>query len=280
MTVMNHPVSVKPQKKLPTVMEEFNQAQELCMKLLKTKHYQKMGNEGVFAITQKALSKGINPIEALNGGMYYVQGKVEMSAITMADLIRRKGHSITLGKESNDTICVLHGKRKDNGDTWKVSFSIEDAKRAGIYKPGGPWTKYPDTMCYSRALSKLARQLFPDVIGNCYVEGEIAQATPLFDQPNSGGNEENDLSCPTPSQENSGFFDETSSEDVMLEEVDSPVGEQLNELVEKLPEERRNNFLKFVQNRFNVEKLEELAPEDGMHLISQLQRLSEKEESA
>jgi hypothetical protein len=280
MTVMNHPVSPKPQNKLPTLLEEFNQAQELCMKLLKTKHYQKMGPDGVFAITQKAISKGINPIEALNGGMYYVQGKVEMSAITMADLIRRKGHSITLGKESNDTICVLHGKRKDNGDTWKVSFSIEDAKRAGIYKSGGPWTKYPDTMCYSRALSKLARQLFPDVIGNSYVEGEISDAPPLFDQPNSGGNEKNDLSCPTPCQENSKIFEEISSEDIVLEEDDCSASEQLNELVEKLPEERRNNFLSFVQNRFKVEKLEELAPEDAIHLISQLQRLSEKEKIA
>jgi hypothetical protein len=31
-------------------------------------------------------------------------------------------------------------------------------------------------MLFARALSRLARQLYPDVIGNCYVEGEIAMS--------------------------------------------------------------------------------------------------------
>lgn len=256
MTVMNHTPSAKVHQKLPSVIEDFNNTQELCMKLLKTKHYEKMGSEGVFAITQKAVSKGINPIEALNGGMYYVQGKVEMSAIMMADLIRRKNHSITLGKESNDTICVLHGKRKDNGDTWKVSFSIEDAKRAGIYKQGGPWSKYPDIMCYNRALSKLARQLFPDVIGNCYVEGDISDAPPLFDN--------------TGSQENSGV----SSEDIEIKEDNQNEGDNLEELVELLPAERKSNFLNFVKNRFHVDTLDKLEFEDREHLINQLKKIT------
>lgn len=158
------------------MIEDMNEAERLCTTLMKSKHYAKLGMDGVFAIVQKAISLGIHPIEALNGGMYYVQGKVEMSAILMAKLIRQQKHSITMDKSSNETLCILHGKRADNGDTWKASFSIADAKRAGLYKDGTPWSKYPDIMCYNRALSKLARQLFPDVIGNCYVEGEISEA--------------------------------------------------------------------------------------------------------
>lgn len=149
-------------------------SEKLCQGLLKTKHYAKIGEVGVYAIVHKAMSLGIDPIEALNGGLYFVQGKVEMSGILMARLIRQHKHSITLDRQSNDTICILHGKRADNGDTWKTSFSIDDAKRAGLLSSSSsPWTKYPDIMCYNRALSKLARQLFPDVIGNCYIEGEI-----------------------------------------------------------------------------------------------------------
>lgn len=156
------------------MIDDVTQSETLCQSLLKSPHYAKMGKEGVFAIVHKAASLGVHPIEALNGGMYYVQGKVELSSILMAKLIRQKKHSITLDKNSNESICILHGKRADNGDTWKASFSIADAKRAGIYQEKGPWGKYPDVMCYNRALSKLARQLFPDVIGNCYVEGEIS----------------------------------------------------------------------------------------------------------
>lgn len=158
------------------MLDEIANTEKVCISLMKTAHYSKIGRDGIFAIVQKAASLGIKPIEALNGGMYYVQGKVELSAIMMAKLIRQQKHSITMDKNSTSTCCILHGKRADNGDTWRASFSIDDAKRAGIYKENSPWTKYPDVMCYNRALSKIARQLFPDVIGNCYVEGEISEA--------------------------------------------------------------------------------------------------------
>ena len=159
-------------------LQELNQTNKLCEALLQTPHYKKMGSEGIMAIVQKAKSLGINPLEALNGGMYFVQGKVEMQAILMAKMIRSKGHSITMGKESNNETCILHGKRKDNGDTWKASFSLAEAKAAGIYKENGPWGRYTADMLYNRALSRLARQLFADVIGNCYIEGEIRDLAP------------------------------------------------------------------------------------------------------
>ena len=158
-----------------SVISDLNNIQKICETLMASKHYQKMGADGVMAIVHKATSLGVHPMDALNGGMYFVQGRVEMSAILMARLIRQQRHSITMDKTSTDSICILHGKRADNGDTWKTSFSIDDARRAGLIKSGGPWEKYPDVMCYNRALSKLARQLFPDVIGNCYVEGEVVE---------------------------------------------------------------------------------------------------------
>lgn len=153
---------------------ELQETQKLCQLLIQTPHYKKIGSEGIYAIVQKARSVGVNPLDALNGSFYYVQGKVEMTAGMMNDLIRREGHSITKDKKSDDKICILHGKRKDNGDTWSESFSIEDAKLAGIYR--NQWLKYPKDMLFARALSRLARQLFPDVIKGCYVDGEIKQA--------------------------------------------------------------------------------------------------------
>lgn len=142
--------------------------------LLETKHYQAMGEAGIFALLQKAKSLGIHPLEALNGGLYFVQGKVGMSTETMASLIRQKGHSIIKDAKSNNDICILHGKRSDNGDTWTVSFSMGDAQKAGLAK--NMYDKYPAIMLYNRAMSTLARQLFPDIIkGAGYTMDELTE---------------------------------------------------------------------------------------------------------
>lgn len=164
---MNKELSVRENDDLSMIEEVKN----TCKALMDTPHYKKLGQEGIFAVVEKARSIGLNPIDALNGGMYFVQGKVEMSSSLMNQMIRQQGHSITKDKRSSDTICILHGRRADNGDTWTESFSIKEAQTAGIYK--GPWQKYPRDMLFARALTRLARQLFPDVIKGCYIEGEI-----------------------------------------------------------------------------------------------------------
>ena len=66
--------------------------------LIETKHYQQLGPDGIFAVVQKAKSLNIHPMEALNGGLYYVQGRVEMSAQMM-----NQTHSISLDTQPRKT---------------------------------------------------------------------------------------------------------------------------------------------------------------------------------
>lgn len=167
-------------KESQDVLADLQNTEQVVKALMASKHYAKMGSEGIYAIVQKAKSMGISPMDALSGGIYYVQGKCEMSSQMMNRLIRSKGHSIQKDPSSTNSCCILHGRRADNGDKWTVSFSIDDAKNAGLYKPNGPWQKYPDAMCFARALSMLARQLFPDVIVDTFVSGEISEAPQLY----------------------------------------------------------------------------------------------------
>jgi len=155
-------------------LTELKNTQEMCALLMRTPHYSKMGQEGIFAIVETAKSLGVDPRQALGGGLYFVRGKVEMSARMMNALIRSRKHSITRDSKSNDQICILHGKRADTGDCWSESFSLEEARKAGLVKANGPWVNFTRDMLFARALSRLARQLFPDIVGNCYVEGEIS----------------------------------------------------------------------------------------------------------
>lgn len=155
-----------------TSLVEFQDTKALCEALMKEKHYENLGSAGIFAVVEAAKALGIDPRIALGGGMYFVKGKVELSSRMMAALIRARKHSITRDTKSDDTICILHGKRSDTGDCWTESFSIKEAEKAGLMR-SIPWQNFPRDMLYARALSRLARQLFPDVIGNCYVQYEI-----------------------------------------------------------------------------------------------------------
>jgi len=170
---------------LPQVnyLTELQQTKSLCDLLIKTPHYANMGPEGIFAIVETAKALDIDPRQALGGGLYFVKGRVEMSSRMMGALIRAQRHSITRDSKSDDTICILHGKRSDTKDCWTESFSMEEAKKAGLLEHFSPWITFPRDMLYARALSRLARQLFPDIIGNCYVQGEIAEDPNIPDAP-------------------------------------------------------------------------------------------------
>jgi len=155
---------VKREDTFTVALAEVENTRRMCEVLLKTPHYAKMGPDGIYAVLAKARSMDIDPMDALNGALYYVNGRVGMSTEAMAARMRTAGHSIQKDiQKSSPNCCVLIGKRADNGDVWETSFSIEDAKRAGIYNDRGPWGKYPSVMCYNRAMSMMFRQLTPDL---------------------------------------------------------------------------------------------------------------------
>jgi hypothetical protein len=150
-----------------------------------SKMYGRLDQAAVMTIMLSARELGIPPMQALNGGLNIIQGKVEISASMMSALIRRAGHSI-ITVESTDEVCTLRGQRADNGDIATVSYTLAEAQRAGLVKPGGGWAKNPADMCYARAISRLKRQLFAD-IGVGYVEGEIKPEVEIVELPKQIG---------------------------------------------------------------------------------------------
>ena len=130
----------------------------------------------MFAIGMYARELGLPVMQCLFGGMTIINSRITLSAQIMSLMIRQKGHKIEQVK-SDDEICTLKGIRTDTGQEMEVSFSVEDAKKAQLTGKDN-WKKYPADMCFARALSRLARRLFSDVIGSSYVEGEIQEEEP------------------------------------------------------------------------------------------------------
>ena len=217
---------------------EFRERKDLVKELMELPHYRKMGDASLMAIVEKAKALGISPFDALNGGLYAVQGRIEMSAAMMNSLIRARGHSITKDSKSDETICILHGKRADTGDTWRESFSLEDAKLAGLLGKG-PWKQYPKDMLFSRALSRLARQLFSDVIAGCYIEGELKDSSLK--------------------RTDSGYLEDATIEPVEIVEPTISY-EQLKELTETIGADHDllNRVEGFCMEKFSIANLSEL----------------------
>lgn len=160
--------------------EEIKSIEIMAENAHKSKYFDKIGGyEGIFAIAMYAREMGLPIMTSLFGGMQNIQGKITIAPQLMNSMIRKAGH--TLDIQSSDIKCTIKGTRKDTGESNTVSFSIEDAKKAGIYK--NAWEKYPSDMCFARALSRLARRLFPDVIGMAYVEGEIEEVNHKKERP-------------------------------------------------------------------------------------------------
>lgn len=152
--------------------------------------YRNVGKEaGIMMIMLAAREYGIGPAQALNGGLHIIEGKVELSARIMSALIRRAKHTLEI-LESTDQKCVIKGTRSDTGESHTVTYTIDMAQRAGLIKDKGGWKRTPEDMLFARTISRLARQLFSDVIGVGYIEGEIsdcrasnAEIRPLEEMP-------------------------------------------------------------------------------------------------
>lgn len=68
-------------------------------------------------------------------------------------------------------------KRRGNPEPIVTTFTVADAKKAGLWGKGGPWTFYPDRMLLNRARAFNARDNFPDVLKGMYTTEEIQDAS-------------------------------------------------------------------------------------------------------
>lgn len=136
----------------------------------KSGNYNGMNEMTILNIMLSAKDLGVSPHKALNGGFYVVNGKISMSTALMADRIRKEGHSIKIPEWTSQK-CTIIGVRKDNNDSIKFEYTMEDATSAGLTN-SPTWKKFPKQMLYNRAMATLARTLFPDVVGNAYSEDE------------------------------------------------------------------------------------------------------------
>lgn len=117
-----------------------------------------------------------------------IEGNPEINAEGKLSLIRARRHSVQ-GYVNEDEARLI-GVRADNGDTMEVVFTYEEAQRIKVSSWSGPqnnrrkvessltdkdnWRNFRQDMLWARAVSRLGRRLFGDVLqGFSYDRDEI-----------------------------------------------------------------------------------------------------------
>jgi hypothetical protein len=129
---------------------------------------------------------GLQPMTALKS-IDVIQGQPALRAHAMRAIVQAQGHDLEL-VESDDTHCVMRGRRK-GAEAWQeVRWDIPRAQRMGLLGKD-QWKKQPKTMLVARATGELCRLIASDALHGLpyaaeevggYVHGEIApQKAPL-----------------------------------------------------------------------------------------------------
>ncbi len=119
--------------------------------------------EQAAAIMLKGFELGLG----LTASFEFVQvvlGKPTLSPRGALAILMRSGELAGFKLDLDDQHCTVWMKRR-NGFEHSETFTIDDAKRAGLVKPGGAWEAYPKNMLKWRAIGFTIDTLFSDVVG-------------------------------------------------------------------------------------------------------------------
>jgi hypothetical protein len=110
---------------------------------------------------------------------HLINGKLSKRSDAMLAEFRRAGGKMLFADLKNPEI--QSASIEFEGQKFETSYSIEDAKRAGLLpaKPGSGWVKHPAAMLRARLISETLRAIAPEIVQGAYTPEEIQD----FDKP-------------------------------------------------------------------------------------------------
>lgn len=118
----------------------------------------------VIVAIQMGLDLGLNPMQSIQN-IAVINGRPCLWGDAVLAIVKSRrdcrGVIETYEDVSKKAVCIV--KRQGHPDVER-SFSVEDAKTAGLWGKQGPWTSYPKRMLQMRARSFACRDAFPDAL--------------------------------------------------------------------------------------------------------------------
>jgi hypothetical protein len=123
--------------------------------------------QDILVCVQWGMEMGLAPMQALQN-IAVINGKPSvygdaLMALVQASPVCEDIEEFFEGEGTPNPVAVCVAKRKGRKPV-TARFSVEDAKRAGLWAKQGPWTAYPKRMMQMRARGFALRDAFPDVL--------------------------------------------------------------------------------------------------------------------
>ena len=158
----------------PYAPKDFDRAWQLAEIVVASKLAPALTSpEQAFLVLATGHELGLTAMQSIRS-IHIVDGKPCLSADLIVALVLKSGKCEFFNEiESSDKSATWTTKRVNGAET-RATFTIDDAKRAGLNGKQN-WQKYPAVMLSHRAAAMLARKVYPDVMIGLYDPEELEQ---------------------------------------------------------------------------------------------------------
>jgi hypothetical protein len=129
----------------------------------------KPGN--VLVAIQMGQELGLKPMQAIQN-IAVINGRPSIWGDAMIALISSHPEFVDIKEWTENNVAYCKIKRKNQSEQVR-SFSLEQAKKAGLAGKPGPWTQYPDRMLQMRARGFALRDVFADALKGIQMAEEV-----------------------------------------------------------------------------------------------------------
>lgn len=144
-----------------------------------------LAKTGIFGISSKDVmlslmmisqAEGLHPAIAARD-YHIIQGRPSLTADAMLARYMQAGGRVNWTEYTDERVTGEFSH--PSSGTISVTWTIEMAKQAQVYKQGSGWTKYPRAMLRSRCVSEGTRASFPGCVASTYTPEEVENFEPL-----------------------------------------------------------------------------------------------------
>lgn len=132
-------------------------------------------SEQAIVLMAKAADLGL-PITAAFDFFDLIENKPALKPVGALALIHRSGNFDVQIDDTQADRCTVTIRRRDTGFTHTVTYTMDEARAAGLIKvgkDGSAWNRFPTDMMRSRAVGRCARIAAPDVLAGLYLSTEL-----------------------------------------------------------------------------------------------------------